>query len=87
MIACPSCGFENPDHAKFCMECAAPLALAVAIPDERKVVTTLFCDLVGFTALCERANPEEVDALLRRHNDLAWPATAACTSQLIWLTG
>ncbi len=39
--------------------------------DERKVVTTLFCDLVGFAALCERADPEDVDAGLRRYWDLA----------------
>ena len=31
---------------------------------ERKVVTTLFCDLVAFTAMSESADPEDVDALL-----------------------
>ena len=35
---------------------------AATTPDERKVVTTLFCDLVGFTAMSEAADPEEVDA-------------------------
>jgi class 3 adenylate cyclase len=42
---------ENPERAKFCLECGA--ALAVATPpalEERKIVTVLFCDLVGFTA-------------------------------------
>ena len=35
--------------------------------EERRVVTTLFCDLVGFTALSERNDPEVVDAFLRRY--------------------
>jgi GAF domain-containing protein len=47
MIACPSCGAENSDRARFCMECAAPLDGPPPIAEERKVVTTLFCDLVG----------------------------------------
>jgi len=32
--------------------------------EERKVVTCLFCDLVGFTARAERLDPEDVRALL-----------------------
>ena len=35
--------------------------------EERRTVTTLFCDLVGFTALSERNDPEVVDAMLRRY--------------------
>ena len=35
--------------------------------EERRVVTTLFCDLVGFTAISERNNPELVDVMLRRY--------------------
>ena len=38
---------------------------------ERKVVTTLICDLVGFTAMSEAADPEDMDALLRRYGTLA----------------
>jgi class 3 adenylate cyclase/tetratricopeptide (TPR) repeat protein len=71
MLTCPSCGAENPDRAKFCMECAAPLGAPIPHPEERKVVTTLFCDLVGSTALGEDADPEDVDAMLRRYNGLA----------------
>jgi class 3 adenylate cyclase/tetratricopeptide (TPR) repeat protein len=33
--------------------------------EERKVVTVLFCDLVGFTARSDRADPEDVGAMLR----------------------
>ena len=64
MIACPSCGFEAPDDFAFCPKCATALTAPRAIPEERKVVTTLFCDLVGFTAMSETADPEDVDALL-----------------------
>jgi len=35
---------------RFCGQCAATLAAGPAIPEERKTVTTLFCDLVSFTA-------------------------------------
>jgi hypothetical protein len=34
--------------------------------EERKVVTVLFCDLVGFTARSDRADPEDVGAILGR---------------------
>ena len=63
-LICSSCGAENPASAKFCMECASPLAAPRAAAEERKTVTTLFCDLVAFTAMGEAADPEDVDALL-----------------------
>lgn len=72
MIACPSCGTENPEGQKFCGECAAPLGLpARAIPEERKVITSLFCDLIGFTAASESADPEDVDAMLSAYSAMA----------------
>jgi len=46
------------------MACATSLAAPPPILEERKVVTTLFCDLVSFTALSEAADPEDVDRLL-----------------------
>lgn len=36
----------------------------LTIAEERKVVTALFCDLVGFTATSEAADPEDVDRML-----------------------
>ena len=41
----------------------------VATREERKVVTVLFCDLVGFTAKAEQLDPEEVRAVLRPYHD------------------
>jgi class 3 adenylate cyclase/tetratricopeptide (TPR) repeat protein len=70
-LICASCGGENPAAAKFCMECASPLAAPAATPEERKTVTTLFCDLVAFTAMSEDADPEDVDAVLRRYHAAA----------------
>jgi class 3 adenylate cyclase/tetratricopeptide (TPR) repeat protein len=64
MIACPGCGFEAPDDFSFCPKCATKLVAATTAVEERKVVTTLFCDLVAFTAMSEAADPEDVDALL-----------------------
>jgi class 3 adenylate cyclase/tetratricopeptide (TPR) repeat protein len=44
---------------------------ASRLSDERKTVTVLFCDLVGFTAMSEQADPEDVDACLRSFGSLA----------------
>jgi hypothetical protein len=59
MATCPNCGKENPEGFRFCGFCAAPLGEAPS-GEERKVVSVLFCDLVGFTAHSDRADPEDV---------------------------
>jgi class 3 adenylate cyclase len=64
MQVCPRCGGENPAAARFCNACAAPLpGPAAGRPEERKIVTVLFVDLVGFTARAERLDPEDVRAI------------------------
>ena len=64
MQICPSCGHENPPGARFCNECASPLgASPPALAEERKLVTVLFVDLVGFTARSEQLDPEDVRAI------------------------
>jgi class 3 adenylate cyclase len=63
MQVCPSCRQENPDVAKFCLACGTALESAPA-REERKVVTVLFADLVGFTSRAEQLDPEDVRALL-----------------------
>jgi class 3 adenylate cyclase/tetratricopeptide (TPR) repeat protein len=69
-VVCPSCGRENPEGFQFCGFCTARLT-AVAAPslEERKVVSVLFCDLVGFTAASEVADPEDVRARLRPYHE------------------
>jgi predicted ATPase/class 3 adenylate cyclase len=71
MAACPSCGHENRDGAKFCEECAAPLSdeAATAPREERKVITVLFADLVGFTSRAEQLDPEDVRAILSSYHE------------------
>ncbi len=71
MAACPSCGFEYLGSFKFCPECATPLGAPTRpFVDERKVITALFCDLIGWTALGGRLDPEDVDGLLREYQRL-----------------
>ena len=68
MTTCPSCGTENPDGQKFCGECGTQLVEPTrSATEERKVVTTLFCDLVGFTAASESADPEDLDRMLAEY--------------------
>src|SRR5205085_1082605 len=69
MPACPQCGEDNPDRARFCWSCGAALADGPARgAEERKVVSILFVDLVGFTASSDRADPEDVRATLRPYH-------------------
>src|SRR5919202_281610 len=64
MLACPTCGNENPPGARFCNACASPLPESgPALAEERKIVTVLFVDLVGFTARSEHLDPEDVRAI------------------------
>ena len=72
MTICLSCGHQNLDGNKFCGECAAPLgAPARGVAEERKVVSVLFCDLIGFTAASEQADPEDVDTMLSAYAEMA----------------
>jgi class 3 adenylate cyclase/tetratricopeptide (TPR) repeat protein len=61
---CPACGRENPDDARFCANCGSALEDPAAAREERKVITVLFADLVGFTSRSERLDPEDVRATL-----------------------
>src|SRR5215207_4530653 len=74
--ACPSCGAANDPTDRFCGTCgtalgdaAAPAAGAPATIAERRLVSVLFADLVGFTTLSEHRDPEEVRELLSRYFD------------------
>jgi len=74
-LACPSCGAANEPDDRFCGECGVtlegtsrPIAAAQA---ERRLVSVLFGDLVGFTPLSEDRDPEEVRELLSRYFETA----------------
>jgi class 3 adenylate cyclase/tetratricopeptide (TPR) repeat protein len=65
MPVCQRCGEDNPERARFCLACAAPLAASPSLRrEERKRVSVLFCDLVGFTSRAERLDVEDVRGVL-----------------------
>ena len=69
-VVCPSCGATNAAKARFCSTCGSRLAEAPPPREERKLVSVLFVDLVGFTARSERADPEDVrEALQLYHSE------------------
>jgi class 3 adenylate cyclase/tetratricopeptide (TPR) repeat protein len=85
-VTCAACGALNEPIARFCGECAAPLDAAptpdarTAVPAsapvpapvaERRLVSVLFADLVGFTPFAEERDAEEVRETLTRYFDLA----------------
>jgi class 3 adenylate cyclase/tetratricopeptide (TPR) repeat protein len=106
MVVCASCGRENREGLKFCIDCGQPLAVELKCPScgapyeagqsfcgecgtaltattqpapaaaasasaiaERRLVSVLFADLVGFTTLSESRDPEKVRELLSRYFD------------------
>jgi class 3 adenylate cyclase/tetratricopeptide (TPR) repeat protein len=73
-IRCPNCGFANEPTERFCGGCGRGLAQGTSEVDkpkpsaesegDRRPVTVLFCDLVGYTRLSSVLDPEDVHALL-----------------------
>ena len=69
-VRCAQCGTELPPAAKFCLECGARTAAAPPPAREggaRKVVSIVFADLVGSTALHERLDAESARRLMERY--------------------
>jgi class 3 adenylate cyclase/tetratricopeptide (TPR) repeat protein len=66
---CASCGEENADRARFCQRCATPLEATDARAEVRKVVTIVFADVTGSTALGERLDPEALRRVMGRYFD------------------
>lgn len=71
--ACPSCGSPITDTDKFCSECGFSLRATPPSPvdQERRFVSVLFIDLVGFTPLTERRDSEEVRSMLTMYFERA----------------
>ena len=59
MQECPVCHSQQPDDARFCSNCGNPLQV-LDDQQERRIVTVLFADLAGSTALGEKLDPEDV---------------------------
>ena len=71
MLVCASCGAENREGARFCDSCGAPLAETALAREVRKIVTVLFCDVTGSTALGERIDPESLRRVMSRYFETA----------------
>ena len=81
---CSACQHDNPPDNKFCAQCgsalleAVPTTAADTIKDvpsgdagERRFVSVLFADLVGFTTFSELRDPEEIRSMLTRYFERA----------------
>ena len=77
-LTCGTCGTVNEAGHKFCFNCGSalsgeaagsrpPSGDAVSDPGERRLVSVLFADLVGFTTFSEGRDPEEVRGMLTRY--------------------
>lgn len=73
--SCARCGSSTDSSHAFCPACGAPLrslGVSLQVPadlpqaEERRLVTVLFADLSGSTALAERLDPEELRQILAR---------------------
>jgi class 3 adenylate cyclase len=66
---CTRCGHENPEGASFCSACGASLVESGRTGEERRIVSVLFVDLVGFTSRAERLDPEDVRDFLTPYHE------------------
>jgi class 3 adenylate cyclase len=62
IAVCDRCAAEIPRDARFCPTCGAPVA-PERLTEERKLVTVVFADLVGSTALAGSEDPEVGDVV------------------------
>jgi class 3 adenylate cyclase/tetratricopeptide (TPR) repeat protein len=67
-LRCQNCGEVNPAGSRFCNNCGAHLEDASPPREERKLISVLFVDLVGFTARSDRADPEDVRDVLQLYH-------------------
>ena len=68
MIACQACGAENPDRARFCMDCGTRLGgPADDVATSRRTVTVLFADIVASSELARRLDPETLREVLSEY--------------------
>jgi class 3 adenylate cyclase/tetratricopeptide (TPR) repeat protein len=66
---CRECGGWSPDRARFCSACGARLGEAATPEERRKLVTVIFADVVGSTALGERVDSETLRWAMQRWSE------------------
>ena len=86
---CPACRFSNPAPAKFCGGCGIPIVNYSHLDDkaERRILSVIFCDIVGSTALSEAIDPEELRELLSNYHDACMQVVEAYGGYLAHLLG
>jgi class 3 adenylate cyclase len=67
VITCATCGPESSATFRFCPACGTALAGTPGPTEARKVVTVIFSDLTGSTALGEALDPETVRTIMARY--------------------
>lgn len=65
-MTCPHCQVPTVAHARFCAQCGTRLAAPSAGGGDRRVVTVLFTDVSGFTAMSEKLDPQQVAGIVNR---------------------
>ena len=60
-MSCQACGLAVPEGARFCPHCGKS---QVTASEERRLVTVVFADIVGFSALAQNLDPEQVKRLV-----------------------
>src|SRR4051812_1489465 len=68
-MVCVACGRENGADARFCDSCGSQLGVQATDAEMRKVVTVVFTDVAGSTALGERLDPESLRRVMWRYFD------------------
>ncbi len=67
-LVCSTCGSENAAESRFCASCGSLLpGPARSVAETRRVVTVLFSDLAGSTALGNELDPESLRQLMTRY--------------------
>ena len=83
-LECQSCGAAVTSDARFCATCGRPVGVPM---EERRVVTVLFADLVGFTALSQQIGTHELAAVVERFETIAYDTITEAGGRVVKMIG
>lgn len=70
-MICSNCDFDSPEGMRFCGGCGSPLQEKAAKTPERRLITVVFCDLVGSTKLSEQLDAEDLREIFHAYQGMA----------------